>query len=134
MESELFFAPIGPDLFSTFEDLRSREPIFHRVSFGTSLEDFERMMAPDYFEIGASGRRYDREFILRHLAQNPPIDADVAGWVCSEFGLKQLCLDTFLLTYRLDQCGRVSQRATIWQSTLTGWQIVFHQGTIVTEK
>lgn len=132
MENESPVTRIAPDLLPIFEELRQREPIFHRSAFATTVDDFARMMAPDYWEIGASGRRYSRDFILKGLEQHPPADAETAGWVCSDFGLRQLGLDTYLLTYTLDQNGRVTRRTTIWRRSDQGWQIVFHQGTIVT--
>lgn len=36
--------------------LRAREPIFHRPEHGDRREDHEAMMAPEFFEVGASGR------------------------------------------------------------------------------
>lgn len=114
------------------EELRRLEPIFHTTEFGTRQEDFEGRMAPDYFEIGASGRRYSRGFILRHLEKNPPVDAAEAGWVCSQFALRALGAETFLVTYRLQQGRRVTRRATIWRRGEGGWQILYHQGTVVT--
>jgi hypothetical protein len=38
------------------QQMRSREPIFHRSELGTTRADFERMTAPDFWEVGASGR------------------------------------------------------------------------------
>jgi len=35
--------------------------------FGTSRADFDKMMAPDFWEVGASGRRYSREFVFEEL-------------------------------------------------------------------
>ena len=118
-------------LESQVEDLRRREPIFHRPAFGKNGFDWEQMMAPDYWEVGASGRRYSRQFILDHLAKQPPVDAEAAGWRCWDFGLRPLGPDTFLLTYSLDQNGRISRRSTIWQHAGGAWRILFHQGTIV---
>ena len=65
--------------------LAAREPIFHRPAFARTLQRFAQLMADDYWEIGASGQRYDRAFILEHLAQNPPADAEAEGWTCSSF-------------------------------------------------
>ena len=119
------FTYTHPDLMLLLEDLLQREPIFHRPAFPTHV-------SPSYWEVGASGRRYGREFILQHLAQNPPVDAATAGWLTSDHALQQLCPDTYLLTYTLQQGNRITRRSTIWQSTPTGWQVLFHQGTIVT--
>ena len=59
--------PTDPELLSVLEELIKREPIFHRPEFGTTRADFEKMMSPDFWEIGASGRRYSRAFVLDEL-------------------------------------------------------------------
>ncbi|MGO6788642.1 hypothetical protein ACCS70_16045 [Rhizobium ruizarguesonis] len=46
------------DLETILDELRQREPIFHRRAFGTSRDDLDSMTAEDFFEIGASGRIY----------------------------------------------------------------------------
>jgi hypothetical protein len=52
------------ELLGVLEELRRREPIFHRPEFGTSRADFEGMIEQDFWEIGASGRRYSRQCVL----------------------------------------------------------------------
>ena len=125
------FTHTAPDLLPVLEELRCREPIFHTPQFGATLADFERATAPDYWEVGASGRRYSRDFILRTLDRNPPIDAASAGWQSHHHGLRRLGSDTYLFTYTLCQAERLTRRATIWQITPEGWRILYHQGTIV---
>jgi hypothetical protein len=117
---------------AVLEELRRLEPIFHTAEFGTTVADFDRRMAVDYWEVGASGRRYSREFILRTLEETPPVDAAAVGWTCCEFGLRQIGDGTYLLTYMLDQGGRVTRRLTVWRKMEDGWRILFHQGTVVT--
>jgi hypothetical protein len=124
------FAHIDEDLLPVFEELRRLEPIFHTREFGTTTADFERRMAADYFEVGASGRRYSREFILATLAEAVPDDAETAGWECTDFGLRRLGPDTYQITYTLRQWQRVTRRATLWRKTGGEWQILYHQGTI----
>jgi hypothetical protein len=130
MSEHPFFAHIDADLQQVFAELRPLEPIFHTREFGTTPADFERRMAADYFEVGASGRRYSRDFILANLADRPLEDATAAGWECSDFGLRRLGAETFLLTYTLRQWQRVTRRATVWRKAERGWQIVYHQGTM----
>jgi hypothetical protein len=130
MTDNVVFPNIASELLPIFEELCCREPIFHTAAFGTTLVDFERVMAPDYWEVGASGRRYSRDFILRTLKQKPPIDAASAGWQSSDYGLRRLGPDTYLFTYTLHQAERVTRRATIWLTTGEGWRILYHQGTI----
>jgi hypothetical protein len=131
MTNHEVFTHSDPDLFSVFEELCRREPIFHTPEFGTTLADFERATAREYWEVGASGRRYSREFILRTLDQNPPVDAASVGWQSYDHGLRRLGPNTYLFTYTLRQAERLTRRATIWQTTSEGWRILYHQGTIV---
>ena len=119
------------ELAEILEELKAREPIFHRAGFGTTRADYERMTAEDFWEVGASGARYDRAFVLEELErrrQNPKPDV----WETSGFECRELSSDVYLLTYTLIQDHvRVTRRSTIWRRTSDGWKIVFHQGTIV---
>jgi hypothetical protein len=124
MASHEFFTHTDPELLPVLEELRRREPIFH-------VPAFETAMAPDYWEVGASGRRYSREFILDFLQQNPPVDAASAGWRSSDQNVRRLGPGTYLFTYTLCQRDRVTRRATIWQAAPDGWRVLYHQGTIV---
>lgn len=128
------FSHTASDLTFVLDELTAREPIFHRPAFGQSRADFEKLMAPDYWEVGASGRRYDRVFILAELERNPPLDAEVSGWRVCDNAVRSMGENTYLLTYTLHQGNRITRRATIWQKLENGWQILYHQGTIVTEK
>ena len=57
----------SPELQEVLAELTRREPIFHRAELGTTRTDFERMTAEDFWETGASGRRYSRQFVLDEL-------------------------------------------------------------------
>jgi hypothetical protein len=119
-----------PELLDVLEELRRREPIFHRAEFGDTRADFERMTDPDYWEIGASGRRYSRPYVLDMLeARRGKPEPAVLG--TSDFQCRQLAADVYLLTYTLSQNERITRRATIWRRVQDDWQIVFHQGTVV---
>lgn len=131
MAGESVFTRVDPGLEPVLAELRQREPIFHTPRFGRTVEEFERSTAPDFWEVGASGRRYSREFILNLCSREALVDADAAGWKPSGFALRRLGPDCFLLTYTLDQAGRLTRRATIWQQTAEGWRILYHQGTIM---
>jgi hypothetical protein len=126
------FTKIEAGLLPILDELRRREPIFHNPEFGSTTVEFERSTAPDYWEVGASGRRYSRVFILHKLTKSVPyVDAAAAGWQTSEFGLRRLGPETYLLTYTLDQAGRRTRRSTIWQRAEEGWRILYHQGTVI---
>lgn len=119
------------ELAGVLEELKAREPIFHRPEWGTTRADFERMTAEDFWEVGASGRRYSREFVVDGLERRyavPHEDAlEAFGFHC-----RKLSDDVYLLTYTLRQPEeRWTRRATIWRRTAQGWEIVYHQGTII---
>ena len=121
-----------PALAEILAQLIRREPIFHRAEFGTSRADFEKMTPDDYWEVGASGRRYSRNYVLDILEERFRQDQSSDIWETSDFHCKRLSNDVYLLTYTLLQHGtRKTRRSTIWQYTADGWKIVFHQGTIV---
>jgi hypothetical protein len=112
-------------------ELISREPIFHRPELGTTRADFDRMMAPEFHEVGASGRRYSRDFVLDLLEQRhsrPQEDVLEA----SDFECLWLGGESYLITYDLLQDDvRRTRRSTIWRKYEGDWLIVFHQGTLV---
>ena len=121
-----------PALLPVLDELRRREPIFHRPEFGSTRADHLAMTAEDFWEVGASGNRYSRDYVLDVLEErqrNPQPDP----WETSEFHCRQLAEAVYLLTYTLRQGERVTRRATIWRRDPDGWKIVFHQGTLVAE-
>ncbi len=120
------------ELALVFAELRRREPIFHRPELGYQRSDFETMTAEDYWEVGASGKIYQREFVLEELvrryADGPPAELLEA----TDFRCRKLGENTYLLTYHLlQEGGRRTRRATIWERVQRTWRIVYHQGTII---
>ena len=112
------------------EALAAREPIFHRAEFGTSRADFEAMVAPEFWEIGASGAKYSKAFVLDTL-ESRHASPVAEAYVVSDFACQELAPNLYLATYQLDQAGRLSRRSTIWRHNDGVWQIVFHQGTLI---
>lgn len=112
------------------EALIAREPIFHRPEFGTSRADFEAMVAPEFWEIGASGTKYSKALVLDTLESrhSKPVTENYA---VADFACQELSQNLYLATYQLYQAGRLSQRSTIWRYSSSVWQIVFHQGTLI---
>jgi hypothetical protein len=121
-----------PRHLAVLNELMQREPIFHRPEFGTERRDFESMTDPAFREVGASGRRYSREYVLDELEKrfaNPSEDV----WETKDFHCLEIARDNYLLTYTLLQGERVTRRSTIWRRTDQGWKIVYHQGTVVAD-
>jgi hypothetical protein len=112
------------------EELRELEPIFHRPQYLNSRAQLEELVDADFWEIGASGRRYSREYVLRTLTARAAKGVE-DHWETSEFHCRALGAEVYLLTYTLRQDERLTRRATLWQRGASGWKILFHQGTMV---
>ena len=117
-------------LMTILNELKQLEPIFHHPELGINRSDFENMMADEFWEVGASGRIYNRQYVLDELEKryNNPVK-DV--WETKDFNCMEIAPDNYLLTYTLRQGSRITRRSTIWRRTDTGWKILYHQGTIV---
>jgi hypothetical protein len=90
---------------------------------------FERLLAPDFHEFGASGGQigYDGTAAQVAAATNPegiPIKVDnMRGWLLAD-GL-------VMLKYTSEHQGRRANRTSLWRRTGNGrWQIFHHQGTL----
>ncbi|HEX4676510.1 MAG TPA: DUF4440 domain-containing protein [Steroidobacteraceae bacterium] len=119
-----------PKLLDVLAELRQREPIFHRPEFGTTRAELEAMVDDDFWEVGASGRRYTRKSTLEVLEKRIRTP-DEELWETTDFRCQELAAEIYLLTYTLRQGERITRRSTIWRRSTDGWKIVFHQGTIV---
>jgi hypothetical protein len=115
---------------AALEELKPREPIFHRRSYGTSRECLEGMTDEAFWEVGASGRVYDRQYVISNLLERYK-DPEPHDWICTDFSIHELAPNLFLLHYKLQEPDRMTRRTTIWKYTTNGWKIVFHQGTII---
>ena len=118
------------DLLAVQTELIGREPIFHRREYGTTRQAFEAMVAEDFWEVGASGRRYSREFILDTLVKRYAT-AHEDRWTAEEFYCQELSPGLYLLTYTLRQGPHVTRRTTLWRKSRESWVAVYHQGTMV---
>lgn len=120
-----------PDaLQPVLEALRALEPIFHSAHRDATPEKFEQLVAPEFWEVGASGNRYSRAFALKVLSERTA-QPDDAAWRTSDWHLAEAGAQHYLLTYTLHQPGRVTRRLSVWRQTEGGWQVIYHQGTVV---
>lgn len=117
-------------LLAVQAELTALEPIFHHPELGTSRENYEAMTESSFWEVGASGRRYSREYIVQTLLERDAQPYE-DKWETRDFCCQELADNLYLLTYTLLQGARVTRRTTIWRRAATEWKIVFHQGTVV---
>jgi hypothetical protein len=129
MEPQLVTAP---EHMSVLHELMQREPLFHRRELGTTRKDFEKMTDASFWEVGASGRRYSREFVLNGLEQKYQ-NATEDVWEIGDFHCLEIAANNYLVTYTLIQGESVTRRATIWRRAANEWQILYHQGTLVAQ-
>lgn len=118
-------------LVNVLEELIKREPIFHHPEYGTDRAAFEDMTEASFWEVGASGQCYSREYIIDTLVKryNDRTYKDI--WQAKDFHCLEIAQDNYLVTYTLIQEKRITRRSTIWRRVAGGWKIVYHQGTIV---
>lgn len=116
---------------AALEELRRLEPLFHQGPAGADRPTFEALTAPDFREVGASGRAYTREEIWDVLAARGGRVPGDEAWETGDWHCRQVGGDTFLLTYVVRQDKRVSRRLTVWERVFPGWRAVYHQGTLV---
>jgi hypothetical protein len=119
-----------PKLIPVLNELMRREPIFHRPEFGKTRRDFENMTDPNFWEVGASGRRYSREYVLDALEKRHETPIEEL-WETKDFYCIAIAPENYLLTYTLIQGERITRRSTIWRNSELGWKIIYHQGTVV---
>ncbi|GAB3168825.1 DUF4440 domain-containing protein [Streptomyces incanus] len=86
------------------------------------------LLHPEFVEVGASGRVWDRDAIIALLAGEHDA-GDPAGTV-SRMKAAQLAPDTVHLTYDTDHRSRRAHRSSLWRRTGRVWLLYFHQGTL----
>jgi hypothetical protein len=119
-----------PGLDVVEQELLAREPLFHRPELGTTAADYAAQTAEDFWEVGASGRVYERDHVIDAVVRRGKVPGD-EDWVVSDVRCRELGAQTYAFTYRLDQAGRLSRRLTLWRRDPDGWKILYHQGTLI---
>ena len=74
-----------PSLEEILAQLIRHELIFHPPGFGVTRTDFENLMTSDFWEVGASGRRYSRSYVLNMLEERFQQDQRDEIWETSDF-------------------------------------------------
>ncbi|RZI80385.1 MAG: DUF4440 domain-containing protein [Rubrivivax sp.] len=116
------------DLLATLVAL---EQELHHPGIPASPERLEALLHPAFFEVGKSGLRYSRQQVVAYLSQltQPPVV------ISSDHEVHGLAPDSALLTYACTHVGENANievlRSSIWRRTAVGWQLFYHQGTLV---
>ena len=112
------------------KDLEVLEEGLWRAEVRFDRKQMDDILAPDFFEFGRSGRVYRREDTLRMPAQ--PIDARLP---LKDFAARLQDSDVAQVTYvsavTNEGVEELANRSSIWTRTEHGWQLRFHQGTVI---
>lgn len=84
----------------------------------------DRLLHPDFSEVGRSGRRWTRDEVL---AMRGELEAEVRDLVVHEVA-DGVALVTYLSVVRVPE-EQVSHRSSLWTWTDGRWRLRFHQGT-----
>ena len=119
-ESKITEAGILPKLIEALE--RSLLDPYVRQS----TEQLNKLIADDFYEIGASGKTYDKKNILSRL----PLEQndDLLGKVI-DFEIYQISENLIRANYTLEEKTRCTLRTSIWKRQHNNYQMIFHQGT-----
>jgi hypothetical protein len=87
------------------------------------------LLADEFVEFGSSGRVYTKSDLVAALQAESSV-----AQTTSDFKVASLAPDVALLTYKIRRHSkpeRQTLRSSIWRRAKGQWQIVFHQGTIL---
>ena len=113
------------------DTLRTLEATLHQPDVRGDSERLDRLLHERFREYGRSGRIYTKAEILSEFTHEPQT---YEVW-SQDFHVHPLSEDLALLTYRSahinsdGELERYTNRASLWQLTEHGWQMLFHQGT-----
>jgi hypothetical protein len=113
-----------------YDQLRQLEESLWRAQTRFDREYMEKILGPDFFEFGRSGRIYNREETL-----GVPAQEIAAVLPLPKFEVRLIDTNVALVTYISEVCyGKIKElanRSSLWSRYSTGWRIRFHQGTAV---
>ncbi|HEX7351731.1 ribonuclease HI family protein [Brachybacterium sp.] len=105
-----------------FEQVTAREQALLGDRLRADPPSAAELLHPAFTEIGASGRRYDREEILAHLAPLGDLDA-------AEFVADEVAPGVVLLRYVTTGPAGAAERSSLWVRENGRWLLRHHQGT-----
>lgn len=95
--------------------------------------EIERLLAPDFFELARSGRRYTREELLTDTSEGRPSHVALHRLDVSEIA-PGVALVTYISETRYPDEIQWAARSTLWARSGEEWQARFHQGTPLPEE
>ncbi|MFE0653527.1 DUF4440 domain-containing protein [Streptomyces sp. NPDC059534] len=93
----------------------------------------DQLLDPEFVEVGASGRRWDRRSMLSALPVMQGAADDGPQYVPTEMTGTVLAPGVVHLTFETMLDGRRARRSSIWRKLddASGWRMYYHQATPV---
>ena len=99
-----------------------------RPDVRSSAEAVEALLDPEFVEVGASGRRWDRPAMVAALGAGEITDPEPIQ--ATEVAGVQLADDLVHVTYVSRRTGGTPvRRSSLWRRTDGTWRLYYHQGT-----
>ncbi|MEP4195547.1 MAG: nuclear transport factor 2 family protein [Aliishimia sp.] len=113
-----------------FTLLRTLEETLWRAETRYDPALMDRTFASDFFEVGRSGRRYERSEMLFDPDEGAVIDATLPlpGYSVSLVA-PGVALATYMSEVRYGDELEVGRRSSLWTQIEGRWQLRYHQGT-----
>jgi hypothetical protein len=96
-----------------------------------SYEKIDLLLADDFSELGASGDKFGKDFVLAHL----PEETEATRFEGRDFNVREIspgvALVTFFVTKTSREGTKHSLRSSLWVWRDNRWQMTYHQGTLI---
>jgi hypothetical protein len=111
---------------ATLDQVIDAELSLLRPEARASRERLEELLDDDFAEIGASGRRWDRDAIIANVVESP-----AANVIVERMAARLVADQIALVTYETVASDRRVLRTSRWRERDGTWRCFFHQGTVV---
>lgn len=88
----------------------------------------DKILHPDFTEVGMSGRRYDRQQSLEASHVGMEVELPLADYDIDLID-EDVALVRYVCDAKLSGARHRSERTSLWINTNEGWRLRFHQGT-----
>jgi hypothetical protein len=116
--------------FLDAELLRALEEKLLRPEIRGDVAALDELLADDFIEFGASGRRYTKAEIIAALPHEPPVERTTSDYATRELGAGVALVTYNVVRHTPGEPSMRSLRSSIWVHRDGRWQMVFHQGTL----